>query len=191
MEDKPQKPKLSRKENKQQKELLSSLEDLIKITPEELENRIQLGIDKERKRLKWKNLDAATKLSAFLTLMLVITAFVALFFQWQANKTTRENLNIIQQEFELNSRPYISVETADYNINRDTLNLKFVVKNYGSIPGKIELTKIPAFKKPFKLSFDPIIEKTTIYPNHSLNINQLQNPAQNGHLFLLKADSIS
>ena len=33
MEDKPQKPKLSRKENKQQKELLSSLEDLIKITP--------------------------------------------------------------------------------------------------------------------------------------------------------------
>ena len=105
--------------------------------------------------------------------MLVITAFVALFFQWQANKTTRENLNIIQQEFELNSRPYISVETADYNINRDTLNLKFVVKNYGSIPGKIELTKIPAFKKPFKLSFDPIIEKTTIYPNHSLNFNQL------------------
>jgi hypothetical protein len=152
-------------------------EEWEKLSDEEKNERRKIAEIRDENKYAWWKVNPATKalivVNGILTFVLILITAITVIQQNKTNSLTEDNLNIIQRDFELNSRPYVSVESTNYSIHNDTLDLTFVVKNYGKLPGKISLTKTPTFGKPYELNFSPNQEKSTIYPNHSLDFHQL------------------
>ena len=149
------KPNLSKKEKKEQKELIDSMDKSMNQTHEERQANEKAVIRRNANKFAWWKVSPNTKamfyLNGALTFILIVITAVTVFQQCSTNKTNKaslvlmqrqdstnqENLDLMQKEFELNYRPYISVNKIESIINNDTIHFSFQLKNIGNIPGTV------------------------------------------------------
>uniref|UniRef100_UPI0032169130 hypothetical protein n=1 Tax=uncultured Draconibacterium sp. TaxID=1573823 RepID=UPI0032169130 len=166
------------KEQKAKKELdefFNEWDELQKLPEKEREKKWNERLKIEANKFRLRNIDANTKFNGLLTSALIIIGAVALFLQYQTNKTNSESVEAIlrqdttnqrsfelmKEEFELNYRPFLNIVSfgcpSEYSMG-------FEVNNCGNVPALYQLKSIKFFSEESESRLNIETDVSIIYP---------------------------
>lgn len=96
--------------------------------------------NEESKEMRWNNLDPASKVSTILTIVIVLITGLQAYqdrenriLQKEGNEIQSKSIELMQKEFEVNYRPYMSIENIKIDDRNKSTAIKYLMelKNNG------------------------------------------------------------